>query len=381
MSSKHILMRPEENQYEPPKGLLVDENFKRLGILNPAVIQDEENPSRITLFPRLIYQDKHGLNSCIIKKEAILEGKNIRIRGGEETVFQSKAPHGLKGVEDFRVCKIKGEKVLHGDIVYFNGFDARTKYVRTKKSNPKNYSDWDEFGIYFPNINAEKAIELVEPQRYKEYWENNFGKIAQEKAREFGVHVPEVPYLGTKDCCVWPNKVKRKNDKGIEEEYYAKIIRLLPDMQIIYFKDFRELANVKFWENVVSNIEEHNLLKRKNGWEKSHIGLAGAPIELEEGILLPYHGVKMNPIRDYKFGAALQDKEDPQITLARTKKPILYATEPWERNGVVDGDVVFPTGHARGENGTIHLFYGAGDKYLAHTTTTEKKILEQMVDA
>jgi len=155
------------------------------------------------------------------------------------------------------------------------------------------------------------------------------------------------------------------------------IIRLLPDIQMIYVEDFLQLASQEFWRQTITNLDDYVLLQRENDWEKSHIGLAGPPIELESGILISYHGVNMEPKRDYRVGAVLVDKEDPTKILARTKKPRLTATESWERNGVVDGDVVFPTGYAIHE-GIIHEFYGAGDKYIAHTTTTESKLLEHL---
>ncbi|MBR9706239.1 hypothetical protein GOV14_04340 [Candidatus Pacearchaeota archaeon] len=376
---KKVLIGPEENQYEPPEGLHADENFKRLGELNPGVVQDETDPNKITLFSRLIYTDKHGLNSCITEKEAILEGKDVKILPGETTIFQAEAPHGQRGVEDFSAIKLNGEKPLHGFLVHYNGFDARTEYVRTSKDDPDDHTKWQEFGIYFPNIRAKKAISLVKQERYKEYWDRCFGETAIKKTIELGNPVPKSPFLGTKDCCLFPRKVKRKDENGDLREYYGIIIRLLPDMQMVYVKGFKELASRKFWRKTVKNLDDYVLLERENDWEKSHIGLGGVPLELDHGILIPYHGVVMDPKRNYQWGAALVDKDDPHKILARTKKPIISATEPWEKNGVVDGDVVFPTGYAISD-GIFHGFYGAGDKYLAHFTTTESELLNRVFE-
>ncbi len=373
---KKILLSPDKNKFKPPKGLKTDKYFQRLGILNPTVVQDENNPNLITLFPRLIYKDSKGVNSCILKQEGKLEGYDVKMFEGEETIFQAIAPHGEKGVEDFRVCKIAEEDPLHGFLVYYNGFDARTGYVRTSEKNPTNYSKWQEFGIYFPNITAKEAISLVKPDRYKKAWNKNFGKESQEKAKLEGKSVPENPFLGIKDCCAYPEKVKIQNN-GNSGEYYGIIVRALPDIQIIYIKDFKELANQKLWYVFAKNISDFVLLERKYDWEQSHIGLAGAPFKLESGIFLPYHGANMNPIRDYKIGAALLDKDNPQKVLARTKKPINFTTEPWEKDGLEKGNIVFSTGNAISE-GIIHEFYGAGDKYVAHCTTTESKLLEHL---
>ena len=374
---KKILLSPEENKFQPPLKLKTGRDFIRLGILNPAVVQDDYDSSKIILFPRLIYSDENGMNSCILKRDAILERENVIILPGEETIFQAESPHGEKGVEDFRTIKLQNEDPLHGFLVYYNGFDARTGYVRTLIDSVKDYSKWDKFGIYFPNISAQEAISLVKAKRYKENWEKDFGKIAKEKAGLEGKYISKDPFLETKDCCLYPKKVIRKDETGALRGYYAIIIRLLPDIQMVYIKDFLELASQEFWKKTIKNLDDYVLLERKNDWEKSHIGLAGPPIELESGILISYHGVNMNPKREYKAGAVLVDKENPTKILARTKKPILKATESWEKNGVVEGDVVFPTGYAIHDN-IIHQFYGAGDKYVAHKTTTENKIFEKL---
>jgi predicted GH43/DUF377 family glycosyl hydrolase len=298
---------------------------------------------------------------------------------GEETIFQAKTPHGEKGVEDFRTIKLEGETPLHGFLVYYNGFDSRTGYVRTSKKDSTNYSKWQEFGIYFPNITAKEALSVVKPSRYKKFWEKHYGKKSQEEAKLKGKLIPKNPFLGTKDCCLFPKKIKRKDDNGNLKEYYGIIIRLLPDIQMVYVKGFEELASQKFWYNTIRNLEEFVLLKRENNWEQSHIGLGGAPLELKSGVLIPYHGVVMNPIRNYKAGAVLVDKDNPQKIIARTKKPINFATETWESNGLEDGKIVFPTAYATSSEGIIHDFYGAGDKYVGHRTTNENKLLEKLI--
>jgi len=71
------------------------------------------------------------------------------------------------------------------------------------------------------------------------------------------------------------------------------------------------------------------------------------------------------------------DKNNPQKVLARTKKPILEATESWEENGVVSGKVVFPTGHTI-DNNKIHWFYGAGDKYVACCSMGKREMLNSL---
>ena len=356
--NKRILLTPKDKENEPPIGLNVTNQFKRVGILNPAVIQSGEN---VSLYSRLIYEDRRGLNSCIIKNHCSFKKGEIEIkkdeRGfpSEELIFQAKSPHGLKGVEDFRTCCVEGENSIHGFLVHYDGHNARTEYVRTNGE-----SNWDTFGVWFPNIKLSKALKLIGNQgngRYKERWLKEY---SSEKNADL--------FLGTKDCAMFPLKINGK--KGV-------IIRIFPDIQIVYVNDPIELAKKEFWEEVIGNLESKVLLERKYDWEASHIGLAGPPFEINQGVIIPYHGVVMQPERNYKFGLALVNKRKPQEVLARTKKPILEATESWEENGVVSGKVVFPTGHAI-YNGYIYWFYGAGDKYVACFSMDKDKISDTL---
>ncbi|MCK5026345.1 MAG: hypothetical protein KAS15_07135, partial [Nanoarchaeota archaeon] len=137
----------------------------------------------------------------------------------------------------------------------------------------------------------------------------------------------------------------------------------------------KELAKYEFWQESIKNLESHILLEREYNWEESHIGLSNSPFELSEGVVIPYHGAIMKPKRDYKFGAVLVDKDNPQKILGRTKNPILEATEQWEKDGIMSGNIVFPTGHAVWD-GYYHMFYGAGDKYIGHIAIPEQKLLD-----
>lgn len=356
--TKKILLTPKDKEYEPPNGLDVESSFRRVGILNPAVIQRGKN---VLLYSRLIYEDGEELNSCIVKNHCVLGEDKIKIKrdkGGfplEELVFQAQEPHGMQGVEDFRASFVEDEEPTHGFLVNYDGKNARTEYVRTNIDN-----QWDKFGVWFPNIKLSRALKLIGNQ--------GGGKYKQRWLKEYSFGNPDELFLGTKDCAMFSLKVNGK--KGV-------IIRILPDIQIVYVDDPIELAKEEFWEETIKNLESKVLLEREQDWEASHIGLAGPPFEIDQGVIIPYHGVVMEPERNYKFGLALVDKDNPQKVLARTKKPVLEATESWEENGVVPGKVVFPTGHAI-YNDKIHWLYGAGDKYVACCSMDKREMLNSL---
>jgi len=378
MLQKRIILKPEDRGDKPPDGLNVALPFKRLGILNPAVVQ---YGPLVYLLSRLYYSEGEIKKSCIVRNAALLEGDSVRIvrdKKGcpiEELVLAPELPHGQKGVEDMRVGFIQGEAPLHAFLVHYNGVDARTEYLRTKEAEPHNLLEWDRFGIYFPNITLQEAIELAPNKKYKDAWSKQYPNKGKQRISRKQYLSPSSPFLGTKDCALFPHKVKREVN-GKLEDHYGVIIRLSPDMQIVYVKDFKELSRHEFWNETVKNLESHLLLGREYNWEKSHIGLSYPPFETSQGVIIPYHGAVMTPERDYKFGAVLVDRNDPQKILGRTEKPILEVTEQWESNGIVSGKVVFPTGHAVWD-GNYHIFYGAGDRYIAHTAISEQTLLKK----
>lgn len=105
------------------------------------------------------------------------------------------------------------------------------------------------------------------------------------------------------------------------------------------------------------------LLGPRFPWEFVQIGNCGAPIELDEGWLLLTHGV--GPVRKYSIGAALLDKSDPSIVIARSREP-LVRPEPSEREGYVP-NVVYTCGAMR-HNAHIILPYAVSDTFSNFAT-------------
>ncbi len=96
-------------------------------------------------------------------------------------------------------------------------------------------------------------------------------------------------------------------------------------------------------------------------WDDAKVGVAGPPIELEEGWLLIYHGVEAKTWA-YRLGCALLDRDHPEIVLWRCDKPILEPAEDYELSGIVP-NVVFSCGAVVLGNKLV-LYYGAADKVI-----------------
>ncbi len=109
------------------------------------------------------------------------------------------------------------------------------------------------------------------------------------------------------------------------------------------------------------------LLKTRTAyWDGARIGLACQPIEIPEGWLILYHGVRRTTASQlYRIGMALLDKNDPCHVLRRGEEWVLGPKEDYERIGDVS-DVTFVTGGVIMEKeNELYVYYGAADDKVA----------------
>jgi len=101
-------------------------------------------------------------------------------------------------------------------------------------------------------------------------------------------------------------------------------------------------------------------------WDGARIGLACQPIELPEGWLILYHGVRVTTASQiYRIGMALLDRNEPWRVLRRCEEWVLGPREPYERVGDVN-DVTFVTGGiVMPESNQLYVYYGAADDKVA----------------
>lgn len=114
---------------------------------------------------------------------------------------------------------------------------------------------------------------------------------------------------------------------------------------------------------------------RKGMWDGAKVGLASPPIEVENGILLFYHGVSHTT--HYRVGVALLDKNDPTIVLGRSAYPIFEPTTEYEWKGIISG-VVFPCGTVLRDD-TVYMYYGGADYVVGVATAKLKDILKTLI--
>jgi len=151
------------------------------------------------------------------------------------------------------------------------------------------------------------------------------------------------PFSGVtnKDAALFPRKIDGK---------YVMFHRIDPDLWIAYSYDMKTWFGSK------------SIMNPRNGaWDGVKVGIAGPPIEIDEGWLQIYHGVDEN--RVYRLGILLLDRDDPEKIIYRSADPILEPYEAYERQGQVP-NVVFSCGAVkRGDR--LQLSYGASDTVIA----------------
>jgi predicted GH43/DUF377 family glycosyl hydrolase len=150
------------------------------------------------------------------------------------------------------------------------------------------------------------------------------------------------PFSGirNKDAVIFPRKIRNK---------YVMFHRFNPDICVTYSDE------LKRWYDIRSVIRP-----RHKSWDSWKIGAAGTPIELNEGWLCVYHGVSYEKV--YSLGVVILDKNDPEIVLSRSEKPILKPTEDYELFGKVP-NVVFSCGNVKVDDQVL-IYYGGADSVL-----------------
>ena len=167
----------------------------------------------------------------------------------------------------------------------------------------------------------------------------------------WGERIYPFPGVTNKDAALFPRKIDGK---------YVMFHRIEPDLWIAYSYDMKTWFGSK---KVMS--------PRSGTWDSVKVGIAGPPIEIDEGWLQIYHGVDEN--RVYRLGTLLLDRDDPENIIYRSADPILEPYETYERRGQVP-NVVFSCGAVK-RGDWIQLSYGASDTVIAVSNISLDDIL------
>lgn len=150
------------------------------------------------------------------------------------------------------------------------------------------------------------------------------------------------PGIDDKDAAIVPKKINNKYMlyHRIDKRIWVDFVDSLAFPHDTYIQGFPWLS------------------AREGKWDDLKIGIAGPPIETEQGWILMYHGISSHD-NSYRLGAILLDLADPTKIISRIDDPILEPIESYERDGWVP-NVVFPCG-AVIKDKTLLVYYGGAD--------------------
>jgi len=117
-------------------------------------------------------------------------------------------------------------------------------------------------------------------------------------------------------------------------------------------------------------------------WDSLRIGIGPPPMEIEEGWLLIYHGVRETVSGStYRLGLALLDHDDPTVVLHRAPEWVLAPREPYERVGDVT-NVVFSCGAIiDAEADRVDLYYGGADTCMGLATASLSELRSYLLSS
>ncbi|MEK7180912.1 MAG: pesticidal protein Cry7Aa [Patescibacteria group bacterium] len=320
--------------------------FENKAVLNPGVYQEGEF---VHIFYRAIGEDDEKSRIGYAK----LKGPTEVMERWNKPIIEREALYEVEGVEDPRIVKIE-------DTFYitYTAHDGKNALVALATS--KDLKTFKKEGVISPQITYDEAGEIFREEHLKDQY-----AMFEAFYEEFG---GKDILLWEKDAVLFPEKINGK---------FALLHRILPDIQIVYFDNFKQLETREFWLDYLNKLPDYTVLENKYWFETRHIGGGAPPVKTKDGWLFLMHSVQEeNRGRTYRASAALLDLNNPQKVLGRLQEPLFGPDEEWEKKGDV-GNVVFPTGTAIfGED--LYIYYGSADDLIAVAKVNLNDLLETL---
>jgi predicted GH43/DUF377 family glycosyl hydrolase len=322
--------------------------FENEGVLNPAVLQEENH---LHIFYRAVGKGNYStIGYCLLNGPMSIETRN------NEPVLFPQFDYEKQGMEDPRLVKIEDTYFL--TYTAYDGINALGALAISK-----DLVTWEKLGVIVPQITYDEFSHLAQSK----------GNI-NEKYLRYNKGLSILPavnknvLLWDKNLIFFPRKIKGK---------YYLIHRIRPDIQLVCVNEIKELTK-EFWQHYFLRLDEHIVLSPKYKHEVSYIGGGCPPIETKAGWLMIYHGVH-DTVKGYVYSAcaALLDINNPLKEIARLPYPLFKPEHEWELKGEVN-NVCFPTGTAIFKD-TLYIYYGAADERIATVSLSLTKLLEELM--
>ncbi|MCD8270499.1 MAG: pesticidal protein Cry7Aa [Parabacteroides sp.] len=323
--------------------------FKNESIMNPAVIAEGNT---VHLFYRATQEgNRSTIGYCR------LEGPLKVVHHNKEPLLRPEFDYESQGVEDPRIVKID-------DLYYmtYTAYDGDSAMGALAVS--KDLKHFEKKGVVTSQFTYPQFVELLKeddhPHTAKYYRSYN--------NREATTRDGKPLYLTDKNLVFFARRINGK---------LFFMHRIKPDIQWVAVDTMEELT-AEFWTDYYSDFTRYIFFEPHFAHESSYIGAGCPPIELDEGWLMIYHSVRDTPEGYiYSASAALLDRDDPTIEIARLPYPLFAPETDYETKGVVN-QVCFPTGAIIRED-RLYIYYGAADTSIACASVSVKELINELL--
>lgn len=163
-----------------------------------------------------------------------------------------------------------------------------------------------------------------------------------------------------KDCVIFPDKINGK--------YMA-----------LHRPSISRFGRLDIWtaesDNLIAWGNHKVMLDARISFEPSvRIGAGAVPIKTDKGYLVIYHSADAND--RYVLTAMLLDANNPNVVLAKSKRPLIEPTERYERQGFVN-NVVFTCGLIN-KGSVLDIYYGVCDQGVAVASVSVQDVFDNM---
>ncbi len=333
------------------EGVLIqktDNNFENEGVLNPAVIH---NNNHINLFYRAVENGNYSsIGYCKLNTPLTIQERMMKPLLIPEFEYES------HGIEDPRITQI--DDTFYLTYTAYDGVNALGALAIST-----DLEHFKKLGIITPKITYQEFNRLTKHnhhinEKYLRY--NEHGGLQEKDGKKV--------LVWDKNIVFFPKRINGKL-------YFLHRIR--PDIQIVAVNNLQDL-NAGFWQHYFWHLEDNIVLSPQYKHEVSYIGAGCPPIETIHGWLLIYHGVH-DTVNGYVYSAcaALLDLQNPQQEIARLPYPLFKPELDWETKGEVN-NVCFPTGAVLISD-TLYIYYGAADERIACASMSISALLEELL--
>ena len=256
---------------------------------------------------------------------------------------------------------LSGQRSIHLARPDTDGYYQVDRTPFLKPSTNSKYKQHESHGVLDARVTfLEETYYIV----YNSLGEHGF-RLALAKTKDFDSveRVGLISEVDTKAGALFPARIKGRYAR-LERPSHGSSIWITYSDDLIYWGSS---------ELVIS--------PREGFWDASRIGVGAPPIEIEQGWLVLYYGVKdtyAGPI--YRVGTVILDRQEPANVIGRANIPILSPRGNYERIGDVP-NVVFPIGAVIDSNGYLDIFYGASNSCICVGTTTVEEIIKNCIES